>query len=83
MRKKSAKKSADQPTELRHCRYCGGIVAPDAPSCVHCGTPSPLKEVKKTDFSEHAQVARFLWLVLGILFLISLGGILFFPGCRQ
>lgn len=85
MAKKKKKLPEESPPELQHCRYCGGIVAPDAPACVHCGTPSPLKKPEEKQFTpeeQHALIANCLWILFGFLFLVTLLGVLIFPSCR-
>lgn len=83
--KKSSKKSREEKPNLKTCRFCGGIVAPDAPNCVHCGSPSPFREPEKpkTEFDEHILIAKILWPILGIACFVMFLGVLIFPGCRN
>lgn len=78
------KKPSDAAPKLKHCKVCDGLVAPDAKTCVHCGTLSPLGKDEKdsSDDAEHAKIAKILWIFIGILFFITFLGVLLFPGCR-
>ena len=53
---------------IDHCQHCGGEVAKDAPTCIHCGSPTPHR--KKDRFEEQRLIARVLWPVLILIFLV-------------
>lgn len=82
---KKTEKTETKP-ELKKCRFCGQMIASDAESCVHCGTKSPFEKEKlkeeKEDYTEQIRLAKFLWCVIGILFLICILGVCLFPACR-
>ena len=51
-----------------HCRHCGQLVALDAPSCVHCGSPSPIPPVDP--YVQHRALAKMGWILLALITLV-------------
>ncbi len=74
----------EKKSELKKCRFCEGMIAPDAGLCVHCGTKAPFEKEKpkEEDLTEQIRLAKFLWSLIGVLLVICALGVCLFPACR-